>query len=432
MDEQQSVSTNQWCESSLIYDWNQVRPLACQFEPPEQVELDDETLRDGLQCPSVLQPSLEQKRAFLRLLPRLGIGSADIGYAGASPSALEDVVALAKTIVAEELPIVPNCAGRTHEADIKPILEAQQRSGLEIEAALFIGSSPIRQLVEGWDISYLLRTIEKAVSYARGNGLTVMFVTEDTTRAQPEHLVAMYLTAARCGATRLCLADTVGHATPCGVQRLVFFLREQLQQAGFGGLALDWHGHRDRGLDVVNSLAALSAGARRVHACALGIGERVGNTAMDTLLTNLVLLGWKEQDLSALDAYCRLASEMTGMPIPRNYPVIGDDAFTTSTGVHAAAVIKAQTRGDSRLADLVYSSVPAGLVGRRQEITVGPMSGQANVVAWLRDHAVEATPSLIAAILGAAKQTSHVLSNEEITRVIQASAGEKSSKEAAI
>lgn len=424
MNEQKPVSINHFQDIPLIYDWNQVPPLTCQFERPEQVELDDETLRDGLQCPTVLQPTLEQKQAFLHLLPRLGIGSADIGYAGASTSTLEDVVALAKTIAAEKLPIAPNCAARTHEADIKPILEAQQRSGLAIEAALFIGSSPIRQLVEGWDVSYLLRTIETAVSYARGNGLTVMFVTEDTTRAQPEHLAAMYLTAARCGATRLCLADTVGHAIPSGVQRLVIFLREQLQHAGFGDLALDWHGHRDRGLDVVNSLAALSAGARRVHGCALGIGERVGNTAMDTLLTNLVLLGWIAQDLSALDVYCRLASEMTGMPIPRNYPIMGDDAFTTSTGVHAAAVVKAQARDDSRLADLVYSSVPAGLVGRRQEIRVGPMSGQANVLAWLREHGVEPAPALITAILGAAKQATHVLSNDEILRVIQASEGE--------
>lgn len=426
--EQKPVSINHFHDASLIYDWNQVPPLTCQFERPEHIELNDETLRDGLQCPSVLQPTLEQKQAFLRLLPRLGIGSADIGYAGASTSALEDVVALAKTIVAERLPIVPNCAGRTHDADIKPILEAQQRSGLAIEAALFIGSSPIRQLVEGWDLSHLLRTIETAVSYARDHGLTVMFVTEDTTRAQPEHLAAMYLTAARSGATRLCLADTVGHATPSGVQRLVLFLREQLQGAGFGNPALDWHGHRDRGLDVVNTLAALSAGVRRVHGCVLGIGERVGNTAMDTLLTNLVLLGWKEQDLSALDAYCQLASKMTGMPIPRNYPIIGDDAFTTSTGVHAAAVMKAQARGDTRLADWVYSAVPAGLVGRRQTITIGPMSGQANVLAWLRDHGTEPAPTRVAAILEAAKQATHVLSDDEIIRVIQAPEG----KEAAL
>ncbi len=333
------------------------------------------------------------------------------------------MVALAKTIVTEKLPIQPNCAARTHETDIKPILEAQQRSGLAIEATLFIGSSPIRQLVEGWDVSHLLKTIEAAVTYAQGHGLTVMFVTEDTTRAQPEHLAAMYLTAARSGAARLCLADTVGHATPSGVQRLVLFLREHLQNAGFGDLKLDWHGHRDRGLDVVNSLAALSAGAERVHGCALGIGERVGNTAMDTLLTNLVLLGWIEQDLSALDAYCRLASEMTGMPIPRNYPIMGDDAFTTSTGVHASAVVKAQARGDTRLADWVYSSVPASLVGRRQIITIGPMSGQANVVAWLRGHGIESAPALDAAILAAAKQATHVLSDDEIRRVIQSSPG---------
>jgi 2-isopropylmalate synthase len=418
MSKQQPESTGHDQNDSLIYDWNQVPPFTCRFDPPERIELNDETLRDGLQSPSVLQPTLEQKLTFLRLLPQLGIGSADIGYAGASKAALEDVVALAKTILDERLPINPNCAARTHEADITPVLEAQQRSGQPIQAALFIGSSPIRQLVEGWDESFLLKTIEKAVSYARRSGLSVMFVTEDTTRARPEHVAAMYLTAARTGASRLCLADTVGHATPTGVQRLVEFLREQLQSAGFGHLMLDWHGHRDRGLDVVNSMAALSAGANQVHGCALGIGERVGNTAMDTLLVNLVLQGWMDQDLSALDEYCRLASEMTGMPISRNYPIMGEDAFTTSTGVHAAAILKAQARGDTWLEDRVYSSVPAALVGRRQVITVGPMSGQANVVAWLKDHEMEPTPSSIALILQAAKQTSHVLSDDEIMSLL--------------
>jgi 2-isopropylmalate synthase len=425
MSEQQSASEGLFQKDSLIYDWNQLPPFTCQFDPPEFIELNDETLRDGLQCPSVLQPTLEQKLAFLRLMPKLGIDSADIGYAGASKGALEDVVALAKTILNENLPIKPNCAGRTHEADINPILEAQQRSGQAIEAALFIGSSPIRQLVEGWDLSYLLKTIEKAVSYARSHDLSVMFVTEDTTRARPEHVAAMYLAAAQVGASRLCLSDTVGHATPSGVQHLVGFLREQLQSAGFGDLKLDWHGHRDRGLDVVNSLAALSAGANRVHGCALGIGERVGNTALDTLLVNLVLQGWMDQDLNALDDYCRLASEMTGVPIPRNYPIMGDDAFTTSTGVHAAAILKAQARGDTWLEDRVYSAIPAALVGRHQTITVGPMSGQANVVAWLKDHQIEPTSSRIALILNVAKQTTHVLSDEEIMNLVQLSSREE-------
>jgi len=425
MSEQHRASKDPSQKHTLIYDWNRLSPFTCQFNPPKLIELNDETLRDGLQCPSVLQPTLEQKLAFLRLMPKLGIDSADIGYAGASKAALDDVIVLAKTIKDEHLPVKPNCAGRTHEADINPILEAQQISGQAIEAALFIGSSPIRQFVEGWDLSFLLKTIEKAVLYARSHDLSVMFVTEDTTRALPEHIAAMYLTAAEAGASRLCISDTVGHATPTGVQHLVGFLSDQLQRAGFADLMLDWHGHRDRGLDVVNSMAALSAGASRVHGCALGIGERVGNTALDTLLVNLVLQGWMEQDLSALDEYCKLASQMTGVPIPRNYPIIGDDAFVTSTGVHAAAILKAQAKGDTWLEDRVYSAIPAALVGRHQTITVGPMSGQANVVAWLKDHQMEPTPSLITLILNAAKQTTHILSDEEIITLMQVSSIEK-------
>ncbi|HXX78237.1 MAG TPA: LeuA family protein [Ktedonobacteraceae bacterium] len=425
MSEKHTTSKDLFQQETLIYDWNQLSPFTCQFNPPQLIELNDETLRDGLQCPSVLQPTLEQKLAFLRLMPKLGIDSADIGYAGASKAALDDVVVLAKTIMHEHLPVKPNCAGRTHEADINPILEAQQRSGQTIEAALFIGSSPIRQFVEGWDVSFLLKTIENAVLYARSHDLSVMFVTEDTTRALPEHIAAMYLTAAQAGASRLCIADTVGHATPSGVQHLVGFLRDQLQRAGFGDLKLDWHGHRDRGLDVVNSMAALSAGASRVHGCALGIGERVGNTALDTLLVNLVLQGWMDRDLSALDEYCRLASEMTGVPIPRNYPILGDDAFVTSTGVHAAAILKAQDKGDTWLEDRVYSAIPAAMVGRHQTISVGPMSGQANAIAWLKNHHIEATPSRMTLILNAAKQTSHILDDEEIMDLLQASLQEE-------
>ncbi len=424
MSEQHSTSQDIQ-KNTLIYDWNQLPPFTCQFTLPQLIELNDETLRDGLQCPSVLQPTLDQKLTFLRIMPKLGIGSADIGYAGASKAALDDVVVLAKTILDELLPIKPNCAGRTHEADINPILEAQQRSGQAIEAALFIGSSPIRQFVEGWDLSFLLKTIEQAVLYARSHNLSVMFVTEDTTRARPEHIAAMYLAAAQAGASRLCISDTVGHATPSGVQHLIGFLHDHLQNAGFGDLELDWHGHRDRGLDVVNSMAALSAGASRVHGCALGIGERVGNTALDTLLVNLVLQGWMDQDLSALNEYCKVASEMTGVPIPRNYPVLGEDAFATSTGVHAAAILKAQAKGDAWLEDRVYSAVPASLVGRRQIITIGPMSGQANVVAWLKDHHFEPTPSRITAILQAAKQTTHILSDDELIGLMQVSSFEE-------
>src|SRR5690606_17553574 len=126
------------------------------------------------------------------------------------------------------LPISPNCAARTHRADIEPIVRISQATGLPIEAATFLGSSPIRQYAEDWTLDRMLRATEDAVSFAVAEGLPVMFVTEDTTRARPEVLKALYSTAISCGARRICLADTVGHATPHGVRRLVHFIREEV------------------------------------------------------------------------------------------------------------------------------------------------------------------------------------------------------------
>ncbi len=395
-----------------IYDWN-IGP-GTPGKPRYPVELDDETLRDGLQSPSVLHPPVEVKKEILHLMNELGIDAANIGYPGSSPRALEDTAALAREIADSKLRISPNCAGRTAEPDIVAIAEAQQRSGVAIEAALFLGSSPIRQYAEGWDLDFLLRTTESAVTLARRLGLEVMYVTEDTTRARPDHLKALYKTAIDCGAKRVCLADTVGHATPWGVKRLVRFIRRVVGE----DVKIDWHGHRDRGLDLVNSIAALEAGANRVHGCALGIGERVGNTPMDLLLVNLKLLGWIDRDLRRLPDYCALVSEATGIPIPCNYPVVGKDAFETSTGVHAAAILKAFRKGDHWLANRVYSGVPAEEVGREQVITIGPMSGQANVIFWLQRRGYEATPELVDRILNAAKESNRVLRDEEIEALL--------------
>jgi 2-isopropylmalate synthase len=399
----------------LVYDWNESAERA--RPPAGAVELDDETLRDGLQSPSAVSPPVAKKIELLHRMEALGIDAADIGYAGAGPQALADVVALAREIAAAGLRILPNCAARTADEDISPIAEAQQRSGVAIEASLFLGSSPIRQYTEGWDIDFLLRTTRHAVDFARELGLEVMYVTEDTTRADREHLRRLYTTAIEAGARRICIADTVGHATPWGVQNLVRFVREVVADTG-EDVRLDWHGHRDRGLDVINSIVALTEGVHRVHACGLGIGERVGNAPMELLLVNLKLLGWIDRDLSTLPDYCEAVAEATGFEIPPNYPVIGKDAFVTSTGVHAAAILKARRKGDLWLADRVYSSVPARDVGREQVIRVGPMSGQANVVAWLAERGLEAGPETVERIFAAAKLSDRVLRDEEILALL--------------
>jgi isopropylmalate/homocitrate/citramalate synthase len=392
----------------LIYDWNQSGPA-----PKRTVMLDDETLRDGLQSPSVKCPTIEQKLQILHLIDRLGIDTADLGLPGAGPHVVRDVERLAQEIASERLNVKANCAARTVIADIKPIAEISQRTGIPIEVGTFIGSSPLRQYAEGWTIDQLLRLTEEAIGFAVGEGLPVMYVTEDTTRADPETLRRLYSTAIRAGAARVCISDTVGYATPVGAAAVVKFIAGVVEECG-GGIGIDWHGHRDRDFAIINTLAALDAGATRLHGAAIGIGERVGNTPMDILIVNLVLMGYLERDLSALVEYCDVVSEATGVPIPPNYPIVGRDAFRTATGVHAAAVIKAFRKQDQALVDAVYSGVPASLVGREQEIEVGPMSGKSNVVFWLEKRGIKATDDLVERIFSAAKKSDCVLTEASI------------------
>lgn len=400
--------------NSLIYDWNTVDT------PPQrrEVMLDDETLRDGLQSPSVRTPSIEEKLRILHLIDRLGIDTADIGLPGAGPHVVADVERLAREIVDQRLRVKANCAARTVIADIKPIAEISQKVGIPIECCCFIGSSPLRQYAEGWTIDQLLRLTEEAITFAVGEGLPVMFVTEDTTRADPDTLRQLYSAAIRAGASRVCIADTVGHATPAGTAAVVQFVAGVVNECD-ATVGIDWHGHRDRDFAVINSLAALEAGATRLHGAAIGIGERVGNTPMDTLLVNLVLMGYIERDLSALGEYCQVVSEATGVPIPANYPVLGRDAFRTATGVHAAAVIKAFRKKDMALVDAVYSGVPAGMVGREQEVDVGPMSGRSNVLFWLERRGIEADEAAVDRIFARAKASSRVLTEDEIRQELE-------------
>jgi isopropylmalate/homocitrate/citramalate synthase len=395
----------------LINDWNGLPSKDARIPL-----LNDETLRDGLQSPSVRDPDISAKRDLTHRLARLGVDAVNLGMPGAGPKALAAVRALVVEIRDHRLPISPNVAVRTMEADLIQVAEIQQRSGMPLEAGAFLGSSPIRMDVEGWDLDFLVATARKAIAFCHRHEVPVMMVTEDTTRARPEVLKAIYGAALDEGAQSICLSDTCGHATPDGVRRLVRFIKNEVVKDR--SVRIDWHGHNDRGLGVANAIAAFEAGADRLHGSILGIGERCGNVAMDQLMINLHLMGFPKGDLSDLPALAERVAELCDVEIPANYPVLGRDAFRTGTGVHAAAIVKALHRGDVELADAVYSGVPAALVGRRQEIEIGPLAGHSNVIYWLEMNGYDPNPGRVDRILQTAKNSPRILSEAEIRAVL--------------
>lgn len=413
------MSNGEFKESELIYDWNSVDKVA-PLAPHRKVKFMCETLRDGIQSPSVVDPDIGDKMRLVELANELGIHHMNIGLPGAGPRAVEDCTTLAEFIRDNKLRVKPACAARTHVNDIAAVVDVAQRAGVEIEIMAFIGSSPIRQYAESWDLDRMLKLSSEAIDLAVRNNLPVTFVTEDTTRSRPEVLDKMFRNAVEHGAYRLCLCDTVGHATPDGIHNLIKFTRNLLDGMGRSDIGVDWHGHNDRGLGVVNTIFAIEYGADRVHGTALGIGERVGNAALDQVLLNLKLLGeLPDQDLSKLLLWCKVAAKACRVEIPPQYPLAGADAFRTATGVHAAAIIKAEKKGHRWLADRIYSGVPAGMFGREQEIEIGHYSGESNVIYWLRQRGFDPTPELVGTILSAAKRGNRVLTDDEIVQIIK-------------
>ena len=402
--------------ADLIFDWNEVNRKGRIL--PKNASFFDETLRDGLQNPSVVDPGIEEKLKILHLMEDLGIHCADVGLPGSSKRAFEDVLRICKEVVDCKMNIKIACAGRTVVGDITPMIEVSQRAGIPVEVYAFIGSSPIRQYAESWDVNLIAKRSAEAIDVAVKEGLPVAYVTEDTTRSRPDVLTTLFRAAIDHGASRLCLSDTVGHATPDGVRNLIQFTKNVIAGTGRTDVGIDWHGHNDRGLALENAIWAFEYGADRVHATGLGIGERVGNAQMELLLLNLKLLGQLEHDLTKLLEYCEAVARAVRWDIPINYPLVGRDAFRTATGVHAAAIIKAMAKGDTWLADRIYSGVPAGMIGRAQEICIGFMSGASNVNYWLAKRGIESSEKLVSEILKAAKTLDHIMTDEEVMAVV--------------
>lgn len=403
--------------ASIVHDWNDEALESASWK--QGLEFYDESLRDGIQSPSATDPTIEDKERIVELQARVGIQHTDIGLPGAGPRAVADVTHLAKYALDNKLGLNLSCAARTHPNDIRPIIEISEKVGAPIEVMAFLGSSPIRLYTEGWTTEKLVDLTRNAVRMAVQAGLPCTFVTEDTVRSTPDTLETLFRVALDEGAKGLCICDTVGHATPGGVRSIIRWTKKLLREWDHEDTIIDWHGHNDRGFGLINAVAAAMAGAKRVHGTILGVGERVGNTAIDLLLVNMKLLGVEmEGDLSALREYAELGARATSTPLPFNYPVFGNDAFRTGTGVHAAAVIKALNKGDSWLADRIYSGVPAADFGLEQVIEVGHMGGRSNVVYWLKSRGIEPADELVSAVFDAAKKSDRVLTDDEVHAIV--------------
>ncbi|MGY8734673.1 MAG: LeuA family protein [Candidatus Poseidoniales archaeon] len=410
-------------ERALIFDWNKVDYDISRDSNnhPHGIWFDDETLRDGLQSPSARNPTISQKIELLTYMEKLGIQKVDLGLPGAGPFHIEHIDAMLSHIDENNFSIRPGAAVRTLMNDIQPLVDLQQKHGIEIQASAFLGTSPIRQFTEGWTIDKLLSTMEKAVSFAVENEVPVMFVTEDTTRSKPEDVKMIYQRAMELGVRRLCICDTCGHVTPNGVKKLLNFIDEEvIKDSGYmrSEIEVNWHGHQDRGLGVANNIAAVEAGADVIHGTALGVGERAGNAPLDQTLVNLKLMGAIDNDLTLLNEYVKKANEYIEVPLPHNYPVFGRDAFETGTGVHASAVIKAMKKGDQWLADRVYSGVPAADFGLKQVIRIGHMAGRSNIIWWLEQNGMEVSDELVAHLFEIAKSQRRNMTDEEVHQAV--------------
>ncbi len=357
--------------NQYLYTWNPKSSTNL-----NSVRIEDDSLRDGLQGAFVRKPAIAEKKELLNLSSAVGTQVVMLGFPASSQMEFESCQQLLEHIVLEALPITPRLLARASIQDLEPIVALNRQSPIEVWADFFIGSSPLRRYIENWDSDRMIQMIQTSGHFLREQGTRFGISIEDATRTPPDELRQIIETALSVGAEILTLCDTVGEATPTGTTRLVNFVRTLVANSEQNA-EIWWHGHNDRGLSLANAIAAAEASADGISGTFLGLGERTGNTPLEQFILYLHSHGSQQFKLSQLVPYCKRLAKLTSTNIPIHAPLIGKQAFATCTGTHAAAIIKARALG-SQFEDLVFSSVPANLLGQRQTLLVGPTSGRAN------------------------------------------------------
>ena len=397
-----------------LYSWNRL-----DREQYRRVRIEEDT-RDALQSARAVQPSTLQRKKLLDLSAKVGVHFAFLGFPAASRREADQCVALVEHIATQRLEIEPVLMARALESDIEPILGIRERSSRDVTADIFIGTSGLRLKVEGWTLDAMLGKIRKAARFASENDLNFRISLEDSTRTAPDELAKSARAAIDAGAKAIILCDTVGDCLPSGASRTTAFVMELIERAG-ADVDVGWHGHNDKGLSLANALASIEAGASIVSGTFTGMGERTGNIPLEQMILILSEAGNEMYDLRYLTRACELFCLSSRIEMAPGLPIVGRDAFSTSTGTHAAAIRKARAMGRD-FEDLVYSAVSAGALGRAQTLLIGPNSGRGAICAVLEEMSIPATDRTVGLVLHHCKENDRCLeSADEIRGLLELS-----------
>lgn len=401
------------------YNWSSHEGVRDPVRKAKQfVSIDDESLRDGLQGTQLTtHPSLNEKEIYLASVALNGyIEHADIGFPGSEESHKEELSEIIKFVIASNGldGLTLSCAAGAIDEHINPIIDlSHQFDGYPLEADIFLDVSKNRAEIEGWDRKEKISVLKQNIKLLKSQQLPVMFVPERSTSTPPEELLEVCLMASELGVDRICFADTKGVADNKGIENIFRWGFEEIGKAN-PNLKWDAHFHNDRNMALSNSLVAAAEGVDRLHATMFCIGERAGNVDLAQLLVNLNLQEMRNDDLTSLKAISELSSKILGFEIPKNSPIYGENAFATSSGIHASAGKKELQA--NRIHSIYFPFSPES-VGNKAIVEVGPFSGKSNVELKLRQLGISSTPALIDVVLSRAKQQRGLLSDEEVRQI---------------
>ncbi|MDD1771851.1 MAG: 2-isopropylmalate synthase [Methanomassiliicoccales archaeon] len=349
---------------------------------PSSVTILDTTLRDGEQTPGVAL-SIEDKVRIAQMLDDLGVDIIEAGFPRASQGEQEAMRKMSALKLKAKLCGLARCS--------RPDIDAAVDSGVNY-VHVFIATSEghMKHKLKMTRPEVKTKAVE-AVEYARSRGVMVEFSCEDGTRTELDFLKEMHMAVQEAGVDKINLPDTVGTMSPAAMEYLVSEVMKVTK------VPLSIHCHDDFGMATANSLAAVRKGARQVHVCVNGLGERAGNAALEEVVMGLLAFMNVRTNVDSrkLGMTSKAVSRMMGMPIPDNKAIVGNNAFAHESGIHVHGVLKDPS---------TYEAMSPELVGMQRNIVMGKHTGAHSVKDKLGQYGIVVSEEMLADIVEKVKR----------------------------